>query len=396
MSEFSERYKKRVEQLTSYTLGLIEGRGGAELLKAYAIRETKFIPRDILMLFDNLFEQDLDIEGIKTASNKLFNILSEDLSEYPKYDYPQNSVISHLISDNRGVSEHLNLTKAHIKQLNDKPTAVVIDALTVAFERIRDFLVHYSLKENVVFPEIERQWENYQCLKLMWSIHDDIRRNLKSILQILRKDELDLVLFNRVCGKIYFSINTIIFREENILFPIMYETMDAESFLRMDSQIQDFVLIFSKWDQKTKAEGGEVKMDDDYMVRFSTGELSLEQLEMIFNHLPVDLTFVDENDRVRYFSSPKDRIFPRTVGIIGRKVEDCHPHESVEVVKEIVASFKSGTEDDASFWLQMGQKFILIRYFAVRSAAGEYRGVLEVSQEVSDIRSLEGEKRLLT
>jgi DUF438 domain-containing protein len=179
----------------------------------------------------------------------------------------------------------------------------------------------------------------------------------------------------------------------------MYETMNSESFFRMDSQLKDFRLVFSERDEKIdfiRESEVKVKMDEKHMVKFATGELSLEQLELIFNHLPVDLTFVDENGRVCYFSSPKDRIFPRTVGIIGRNVEDCHPHESVEVVKNIVASFKTGESDDASFWLQMGQKFVLIRYFAVRGDDGAYKGVLEVSQEVSDIRAIEGEKRLLT
>ena len=99
--------------------------------------------------------------------------------------------------------------------------------------------------------------------------------------------------------------------------------------------------------------------------------------------------------RFGIFSTPKDRIFPRTVGIIGRTVLDCHPHESADVVGRIVESFKSGEKDDASFWLQMGPEFILIRYFAVRDPEGIYKGVLEVSQEISDLKKLEGERRLL-
>lgn len=397
MSEFTENYKKRVEDLTAYTIGLIEGRNGAELLKTYAIKEQKFMPHDILMLFDNLFDKNLDIEDIKTASNKLFNILSDDLAGYPKYNYPENSVVAYLIRDNRGVSEYLGGIKKHIKNVN-KGEASAVDSLYEAFEKLADFMTHYSLKENIVFPEIERNWDNYQCLKLMWSIHDDIRRNIKNILKVLRTIPFDLELFNKLCGKLYFNINTLIFREDNILFPIMYETMNDDIFKRMDSQVKDFKLLFAEWVETSVAgeeDSKEVKMDNSHTVKFSTGELKLEQLELIFSHLPVDLTFVDENDRVRYFSAPKERIFPRTVGIIGRKVEDCHPHESVGVVKKIVASFKSGEKDDASFWLQMGPKFVLIRYFAVRTSTGKYKGVLEVSQEVSDIRSLEGENRLL-
>jgi hypothetical protein len=126
-----------------------------------------------------------------------------------------------------------------------------------------------------------------------------------------------------------------------------------------------------------------------------TGEINIEQLELIFDNLPVDITYVDDNDTVVYYSDPKHRIFPRTISIIGRKVQNCHPHDSVHIVNKIVESFKSGKKDEASFWIKMGDKFILIKYIALRNSKNEYKGVLEVSQEVSDIRKLKGEKRLL-
>jgi DUF438 domain-containing protein len=116
---------------------------------------------------------------------------------------------------------------------------------------------------------------------------------------------------------------------------------------------------------------------------------------LIFNHLPVDITFVDEQNKVKYFSSPAKRIFPRTVAVIGRDVSNCHPKESVHVVEQIVESFRKGEKSQADFWIKMRGEFILIQYFAVRDALGNYKGVIEVSQEVSEIRALEGEKRLL-
>ena len=118
-------------------------------------------------------------------------------------------------------------------------------------------------------------------------------------------------------------------------------------------------------------------------------------MEAIFNHLPVDITFVDADNTVKYYSSPKHRIFPRTKAIIGRKVQNCHPPESVGVVERIVEAFRSGEKDEANFWIQMGPKFVLIRYFAVRDEQGTFMGTLEVSQEISELRALEGERRLL-
>jgi len=115
----------------------------------------------------------------------------------------------------------------------------------------------------------------------------------------------------------------------------------------------------------------------------------------MLTRLPVDISFVDDRDTVRYYSANKDRVFPRSPGIIGRTVQNCHPPASVEVVNKILAAFKSGARDEAEFWIETGGKFIHIRYFAVRDAAGRYRGCLEVSQDVTRIRDLQGEKRLL-
>jgi PAS domain S-box-containing protein len=130
-------------------------------------------------------------------------------------------------------------------------------------------------------------------------------------------------------------------------------------------------------------------------INLETGNLTVEQIKLLFNHLPVDITFVDENDKVVYFSSPKKRIFPRSKAVIGRDVHNCHPPESVHVVEQIVNAFRNGKKDVASFWINMKGQQLLIQYFPVRDETGKYRGVVEVSQEITGIRQLQGEKRLL-
>jgi hypothetical protein len=132
------------------------------------------------------------------------------------------------------------------------------------------------------------------------------------------------------------------------------------------------------------------------MTDLDTGVLSREQIIRLFENLPVDITFVDEEDTVRYFSGGKHRIFPRSNAIIGRKVQNCHPPESVHIVNQIVEAFRNGRKNEANFWINMKGKFIYIRYIALRSSTGEYKGTIEVSQDVTDIRSLEGERRLLS
>jgi len=130
-------------------------------------------------------------------------------------------------------------------------------------------------------------------------------------------------------------------------------------------------------------------------VDLSTGRLTREQVDLLLTHLPVDISFVNENDELVYYSATKERIFPRSPGVIGRKVQKCHPPKSFHVVQRIVDEFKAGKRDVAEFWIQMKGRFIHIRYFAVRDSGGNYRGTLEVSQDVTEIRKLEGEQRLL-
>ncbi|MDY0285501.1 MAG: PAS domain-containing protein [Bacteroidales bacterium] len=127
----------------------------------------------------------------------------------------------------------------------------------------------------------------------------------------------------------------------------------------------------------------------------STGNLSAEQVLLAFNHLPVDITLVDSNDKVVFFNKAKNRFFPRSPAIIGRAVQNCHPPESVHIVENIIEAFRSGKKNKADFWIQMKGKFILIQYFALHDENGNYKGVIEVSQDVSAIRDLKGEKRLL-
>ncbi|MHA1796098.1 MAG: PAS domain-containing protein, partial [Promethearchaeota archaeon] len=133
----------------------------------------------------------------------------------------------------------------------------------------------------------------------------------------------------------------------------------------------------------------------DVFLHLNTGSLNLTQLDLMLRHLPFDITFIDANDNVLYYSDTPDRLFPRSPGIIGRNVMNCHPPKSQHIVKRILNTFKAGTKDSADFWIRMGDKFIFIRYFAVRDDNGNYQGTLEVSQEISQIKEIEGERRLL-
>lgn len=174
----------------------------------------------------------------------------------------------------------------------------------------------------------------------------------------------------------------------------MEKELDTETNIQLLNELAEIGLYFV--DVKiNKSNENNVAVSSDNIVKLSTGEVTIEQLELILNHLPIDITFVDQNNEVRYFSNPKHRIFPRSTAIIGRKVQNCHPPESVDIVNKIIYSFKNSEKDQADFWFHLGDKFVFIRYFAVRDRDGNYKGVLEVSQEIQDIQKIEGNRKLL-
>lgn len=352
------------------------------------------IPSDFILLFDELIQEGYTIEELKTCSNKILNLFYKPIESFKRVEPEPDSFLGILEQNNREMELVLNEIKPVFKTfIKEDGNNQVIEALIALFEKLETFAKHYIIKENVLFPVIEETWPDYRCLQIMWSFHDDIRRNIKSILYGLKNGIKDEKAFMRSVGDVFFNMLTIKFREEKILFPHVLSTISEEQLMKMNKEGIELTYPFIQ-PSKILATKEEVKVEND-MVNLGTGSLSLEQIKLIFNHLPVDITYVDENDKVRYFSTPRKRIFPRTAAIIGREVKNCHPPESVHVVEEIVQSFRNGEKNKAEFWIKMKGDYILIQYFAVRDETHNYKGVIEVSQEISDIKSLEGEKRLL-
>jgi len=264
---------------------------------------------------------------------------------------------------------------------------------------------HYSRKENLLFPYLEK-YGIYGPTKVMWGVDDEIRFVIKDAKRALMsyagyKSEITGIL-----DQVIKEVSEMIFKEEEILFPMALETLTEDEWVKIAAESEEIGYCLTApqgiWKLKrhplaVETEGEEA--DDtgfDGYIRFETGIVSLKQLETLLNHMPVDLTFIDENDVVRYFSHGKERIFARTKAVIGRTVQNCHPPQSVHVVEELLQDFKSGAKDVEDFWISMKDKFIYIRYFAVRDEDGKYMGTLEFTQNVSEIRALEGEKRILS
>lgn len=394
MSELSQTKDKRLALLLELSYIILKTGNASEFIKNNQAFIDTVVPSDFIALFDQLIKDGCKIDELKVASNKIINIFGKTLEAHPSFAPKEDTFLYVLMQNNAAMIDILGEIRVFFKAYTkDEDNVDNIVELIRLFEELQKFSNHYIIKENILFPVIEENWYDYRCLQIMWSFHDDIRRNIKYILRALKGGVKEKRSFNRSMGDVFFNMRAIKFREENILFPAILESITEKQIAHMNyegAQI-GFPYIQAKNIEAPK-EHFASKGD---LANLKTGELSIEQIILIFNHLPVDITFVDENDKVRYFSTPKKRIFPRTTAILGREVSNCHPPESVQVVEQIVQSFKSGEKDSAEFWIKMRGDYIMIQYFAVRDESNVYRGVIEVTQEISDIKALEGEKRLL-
>ena len=395
MSEFTSHKADRVSQLCELFQIVIEGELTAERVSNYQKVIELVQPADVISVVDQLVQLPVPMPELKKGINKALNLLSKSLQEFPYEPPVPGSFLDCLIQNNEQIDFRLKAIRPLLKEINqDHKNPSLRQTLTTKFTDLSRIDLHYQIKENVLFPLIEKHLPDYRCLQVMWSFHDDIRRNLKEILLMLQTSDLDLKRFNRLAGDIFFNIYAIKFREERILFPIISGIIPENELNFLIGESVEIGFPFAQ-PGKLSVETTMVESEIAGEVDLKTGSLSAEQIRLILNHLPVDITYVDENNQVKFFSTPEKRIFRRTNSIIGRDVKNCHPHESVHVVEQIVEAFRNGEKDKASFWIQMKGEFILIQYFAIRDEQGIYKGVVEVSQEVTEIRNLQGEKRLL-
>ncbi len=278
--------------------------------------------------------------------------------------------------------------------------------ILACFNDLMDIDKHYMRKEYLVFPYLEKSGITGPPM-VMWGKHDEIRDQLKGCIEILRhpvvkKADLDdalEILFVPVLK----ALTDMTKKEEDILFPMSMDVLTTEDWWNIHQQTMDFgfTLVepqaewkpegFTSVDQTTSGGIGE-----EGIVRLPSGSFSAKEIMAILNTIPVDMTFVDKDDKVKYFTQGNHRIFARSRTIINRDVRLCHPPGSVHIVEKILEDFKSGKASHAPFWINMKGRFILIEYYALRDEKGEYMGTLEVSQDLTEARSLDGEQRILS
>lgn len=269
--------------------------------------------------------------------------------------------------------------------------------MTAMIDELSQIDRHYLRKENLFFPYLE-QYGITAPPKVMWGVDDEIRLLLKEASAMVETGDKAV---ETKLEDAFVRIEEMIFKEENILLPMMLDTLQPEEWQKIAQESAElgYCLIDDPIEWQPAVESKAATPPTTHgtnAVSMPTGFLSPKELTHMLNTLPIDITFVGKDDTVRYFSQGTERIFPRTKAIIGRKVSNCHPPASVHIVEGIVADLKSGKKDHEDFWIKMGDNYIYIRYFAVRDDQGEYLGVLEITQNIAPIQQLTGEKRLVS
>ena len=406
MSELINNSEQRKELLKHLILELHSGRA-PEQVRARLKEILGGIPYGEVVEV----EQELISEGISQKEIQEFcDIHSSVLDGHLDHSMAKLVPPGHPVDTFRRENEAVAMVTARIMQLSERCEALPAEQIServlqlrALFNELGDLDKHYRRKENLVFPYLEQRGITGPPT-VMWGKHDEIRGILKSARESLAAaagaapDELATIATRQLVPAAR-VVDDMIMKEDQILLPMCMDTLTELEWYEVHRQTPEigFCLYDPRieWTPKNIEDMPAAEVQSD-AVRMPSGMLSPAELTAILNTVPFDLTFVDADDKVKYFSQGAERIFDRNRAILGRDVRLCHPPSSVNIVDRIIEDFRSGKEDRAPFWIQMRGMFIHIEYFAVRDAQGRYLGTLEVSQNLTDKRALEGEQRLLS
>lgn len=405
MSELINNREHRKKVLREIITDLHAGKPLAAVKARFDEVVKDLAPGELSAVEQSLINEGLPITEVQRLCDVHSAVFRDALEQSSDMSVAPGHPIHTFQQENRALEK---LIETEIKPLlselrqaaADRQKALALE-LTAKLNLLWDIDKHYSRKENLLFPYLEKYGITAPP-QVMWGVDDEIRAQLKETKKLAAAYQSDLQgdLISKAEDTLD-RITEMIFKEEKILLPMALETLAEDEWqqILLDSDEIGYCLVEPakgwrpvKSTAVSAAMTGETETGN--AIKLDTGILRLQELELIFRHLPVDLTFVDKHDTVKFFSATKDRIFPRTRTIIGRKVENCHPPASVHIVDQLVADFKSGKKEQEDFWIPMGEKYVLIRYFAVRDEQGEYQGTLEVTQDIAELQKITGEKRI--
>jgi len=361
---------------------------------------------EIAKIEEELVKEGMPREEIRRLCDVHLAVFREQL-EKQKLEIPLGQPVSILMEEHKimlQMAEKLNTATRKVLQASDiSYVGDEIHNIQHIAEDFADAEKHYLREENVLFPIIEKHGIT-EPPAIMWVEHNQIREKKKNLRRLIEDlNATNFQDFKKQLAETAESLNGLLtshfYKENNILFPAALRVVTKEEWTEIRKEFDEIgYCCFTPPEliaEKPAPEKVARATVSEGILEFETGTLTTKQLETILDTLPVDISFVDENDTVKYFNKAEKRIFVRTKAVIGRKVQMCHPQKSVHVVNNILESFKAGEKDFAEFWINLNNRLVHIRYFAVRDKNKKYLGTIEVTQDITDIKKIEGEKRLL-
>jgi PAS domain S-box-containing protein len=367
-------------------------------------------PLEIAEVEQELVSEGVSREELQRLCDVHLAIFREQL-EKQKVEPAPMSPIGILLEEHKAIqkiAERLGMLAGRMQKAEGRDAAAeeLVQLRHVADELL-DAEKHYLREENALFPVLERHGIR-EPPAIMWMEHNRLREMKKRLKSMIEEAaEISFPDFKRqlseLADAINNNVNSHIFKENSILFPAAQRVITEREWIAIREGFDEIGYccftpehLIAKTPMEHKEEAGvKEKPTLEGAIQFETGALTKEEVEAILNTLPVDITFVDKEDTVKFFNKAKERLFVRPKTILGRKVQLCHPQKSIHVVERILGAFKKGEKDAAEFWIQKGGRLIHIRYFAVRGKDGKYLGTMEVTQDITDLKRIEGEKRLL-
>jgi PAS domain S-box-containing protein len=361
---------------------------------------------EIAKVESELVKEGMPREDIQRLCDVHLAVFREQL-EKQKLNVPVGHPVSILMEEHKimlQLAEKLVTIKNKVQLVKD--ASYVSEEIHNLEHVARDFTdseKHYLREENVIFPILEKHGVT-EPPAIMWMEHNQIREKKKQLSNLVGNfNTAGFAEFKKQLAETTEALNGILpshfYKENNILFPTALQVFSEQEWTDARREFDEIGYCCFTPPQSTAIPQALKKAESapapEGLLQFETGSLSKEEIEAVLNALPVDISFVDADDAVKYFNKAEKRIFARTKAVIGRKVQMCHPQKSVHIVNKILEAFKKGEKDSAEFWITMNNRLIHIRYFAVRDKNGKYLGTMEVTQDLTDLKKIEGQKRLL-
>lgn len=408
MSERINNPEERKNKLKELILKLHEGVDEAKV-REKIIESLEQVPyQEVVEVEEELIAEGLPVEEVLKLCDIHAAVLhgNIDLSTYA--EVPDGHPLDVMLKENieiKKLGESILEDIKKIKSNKGENLEEELIELRGKYNALYDVDKHYKRKEYLIFPYLEIAGITGPP-KVMWGKHDEIRELIKGSIEILLAKDISLEEFEASAEIVLIPTAVqsleMIKKEEEILFPMSLDTLNDMEWYEIEKQSLE--IGFCLYDPPVEWRPEWAKDEDTLAnmnksganVQLPSGSFSVEELLAILNHLPIDMTFVDKDDKVKYFSQSSERLFIRNRSILNRDVRLCHPPGSSDIVEKIIEDFKSGKKSKAAFWIRMGEKLVHIEYFALRNDSGEYLGVLEVSHDVQRYRDLEGEQRILS